>query len=110
MSGRRDDPANGRNPSLPASRPRDRDGGEAVSALGQSVAGRLFTAGLELHFALRLIGEGPAAQRCAAALDEVDRAITQVRHLALAAQEHAVDGHQLPIGTAFRPATRGGYG
>lgn len=42
------------------------------------------SAGLNLHFAQMLLGDGPAAKRCTKAIDELDRAITQVRFLVLA--------------------------
>lgn len=110
MSGRWDDPVDGRGPPAPASRSPEWTGGEDVAALGQTVAGRLFTAGLDLHFALMLIGEGPAAQRCARALDELDNAIRQVRQLALAAQERSGDGHSPASGVPSRAARRGEHG
>lgn len=99
MSGRRDHPAAGRGPSVAAGRSSGRAAGgdgaaRDVTVLGESVADHLFTAALELHFALMLLGDGPAARRCAMALDELDRAIRQVRQLALSAHEQPGDGRR----------------
>jgi hypothetical protein len=97
MSAGRDDPATGRTPPATAVQSHDLAGIQDIAALGQTVAGRLLRAGLDLHVALKLIGDGPAAQRCASALDELDHAIRQVRKLVLAAHERSGDG-QLPAG------------
>lgn len=97
MSRKRDDPDAGRGPPSPASRAGDWPARQDVAAVGQTVARRLFTAGLDLHLALMLLGDGPAAQRCSKALDEMDHAIRQVRYLVLAAQEQRGDG-RLPAG------------
>lgn len=94
MSSRRDHPAAGRWPSAATGQSSGRAADGDIAALGESVADRLFTAGLELHFALMLLGDGPAARRCAMALDELDRAIKQVRQLALSAHEQPGDGQR----------------
>lgn len=52
-------------------------------ALGQLIAARLFSAGLDLHSALTLIADGPAADRLYHAVDELDGAIRDLRHLVL---------------------------
>ena len=110
MSGRLDDPVAGRGPPAPEGRSSGWTGGEDVAALGQTVAGRLLAAGLNLHFALMLMGEGPAAQRCTRALDELDHAIWQVRQLVLAAQERSGDGHPPAGGAPFRAVRRDEHG
>lgn len=108
VSGRWDDPAVGRGPPAPAGRSPGRAGSQDVAALGQTVAARLFTAGLDLHFALMLIGEGPAARRCTRAIDELDSAIRQVRRLVLAVQEQSRGGRSPASGVPFRAS--GGTG
>lgn len=105
MSGTRPDPAVALR--APGARPTGWDDDD-VTALGQTVAGRLFTAGLDLHFALMLIGDGPAAQRCNRAVDEIDQAIRQVRHLVLAVHERDGDGHG-PVGDIHTPYPGDGW-
>ncbi len=58
----------------------DRD----VGALGQAIITRLFSAGLDLHSALGLAGDGRVTQRLWDAVDELDEAIIDLRHLMLA--------------------------
>jgi hypothetical protein len=53
--------------------------------LGQVIAARLFSAGLDLHSALTLIADGPVADRLFHAVDELDGAIRDLRHLVLVA-------------------------
>jgi len=52
--------------------------------LGQVIAARLFSAGLDLHSALTLIADGPVSDRLYHAVDELDEAIRDLRHLVLA--------------------------
>lgn len=79
--------------------------------MAQSVATRLFATGLDLHFALMLIGEGPGAHRCTMALEELDGAIKQVRRLALAVEDRSPDGLQGRAGgPPFRTAWRDRHG
>ena len=100
MSGRRDEPAVGGGPSAAAGRKYDWTVGGNVGALAQSVTARLFAASLDLNLALTSLGDGPAAERCATALDELDGAIKQVRQVALAAQERPGDGQRRRAGAS----------
>jgi hypothetical protein len=50
---------------------------------GEAIAGRLFCAGLDLHFALMVTGDSPAASRLHRAITELDQAILEVRHMIL---------------------------
>jgi hypothetical protein len=108
MSRRPEDPAPGRGPPVPQAG--DWPVNQDIASLGQTVAGRLFTAGLDLHFALMLLDDGPAAQRCAKALDELDHAIRQVRYLVLAAQELSSDGRSTAGSQQPRALKRGERG
>ena len=67
-------------------RGRDRDVGD----LGQSIATRLFSAGLDLNSVLMLTGDGPARQRLRQVVEELDEAIKELRHLMLAVAGPAV--------------------
>jgi hypothetical protein len=98
-------PTQSADPSAPAGPSDDaRDGsrGTDAGALGQAIAARLFSAGLDLHFALMLSGDGPAAQRLRHAVGELDDAIRDLRSLLL-----ALPG---PAAGAFRTASSPGPG
>lgn len=58
--------------------------GPRPSALGQALANHLFAAGLDLQFALMVVGDGAAAPRLRHAVDEIDQAIKDLRILMLA--------------------------
>jgi hypothetical protein len=58
------------------------DGGGA-DVLGQEISHRLFSAGLDLDFALSLDGNGPATDRLRHAVAELDEAIKDLRRLML---------------------------
>lgn len=83
-----DAPAVGRAARLSISHSPGREGSEEVTGLGHEVAARFLSASLEVQSALSLLDEGPAADRCARALGELDQAIRRVRHLTLAAQKN----------------------
>jgi hypothetical protein len=78
--------------------------------MGQTVASRLTAAALDLHAAVTMIGDGPAAQRCASALDQLDHAIRQVRQWVLAVQQRSGDGQSPAGGASSRAPGRGGHG
>jgi GAF domain len=63
----------------PAPGPASLDG--AMSAFAEDVVHRLFSTGLSLDSASSIAGEGAARDRIAAAADEVDRAIRDIRAL-----------------------------
>jgi hypothetical protein len=50
-----------------------------ADALGQAIVTRLFSAGLRLHSALALTGDGPVAQRLSADVADIDEAIIDLR-------------------------------
>jgi hypothetical protein len=81
MSSRRDAPVVDRQAAALAGYPPGGEDGDDVIALRQRVAARLLAAGLDVHYALAMIDEGPAADRCASALNELRQAIRQVRRL-----------------------------
>lgn len=56
---------------------------EATVALGQAIAGRLFSVGLDLHFALGLTTHPAARARLEGTIHELDDVIKDVRRLAL---------------------------
>lgn len=61
---------------------------DAVGELGQAIVGRLFHAGLDMNYTLMLVGEGsPAADRISRAIDAVDLAIVDLRHLMVALED-----------------------
>ncbi len=58
------------------------DPGDRVGLLGQEIAQRLFSAGLDLNYLLMLFGEDcRGADRARHAIAEIDRAIITLRHL-----------------------------
>lgn len=57
----------------------DGDAGE----LGQAIASRLFSAGMDLHFALMLTGDGVVAPKLLHAIGEIDEALKGLRRLML---------------------------
>lgn len=65
---------------------RDSDPGHGYDAgtLGQAISDRLFSAGLDLHSALNLAGDGPVADGLRQAVAELDEALIYLRHLMLA--------------------------
>jgi hypothetical protein len=68
----------------PAAEPTQAPGhGGDARVLGQEISHRLFSAGLDLDFALSLDGDGPAADRLRHAVAELDEAIKDLRHLML---------------------------
>jgi Acetamidase/Formamidase family len=79
------------------------EGSEDVTCLCQQVTARFLAAGLDLHSALSILGEGPAAERCARALGELDDAIGEVRRLVLAAHKCAAGGRSLDDRTRWGP-------
>ena len=61
---------------------------DAVGELGQAIVDRLFHAGLDMNYTLMLVGEGsPAADRISQAIDAVDLAIVDLRHLMVALED-----------------------
>ena len=68
------------------------EGSEDVARLGQMISVHLFAAGLNLQSTLALIGESPAADRCAQALTELDDMLRKVRHAVLGARNLHGDG------------------
>jgi hypothetical protein len=56
-------------------------------AVGQEISSRLFSAGCDLHFAMMTVREGPGRQRLEHAVQEIDEAIRELRHLMLAIME-----------------------
>lgn len=59
-------------------------GRDDAAALGQAISHHLFSAGLDLDFALSLDGNGPAGGRLRHAVAELDQAVKDLRHLMLA--------------------------
>jgi len=58
--------------------------GPDAGALGQAIANLLFSAGMDLQFALMVVGDGPSAPRLRHAVGELDEAIKDLRFLMLA--------------------------
>ncbi len=87
---------------MPDEDARDREPGGEVDALGQEIVGRLFRAGLDLHFALTLTADGRSANRLQHAVAELDRAIHDLRHLMLAVPGSAA-GAAPDTGHPIRP-------
>lgn len=110
MSGRGDDSVTDRGPPAQVGRSLEPARSEEVAALGHTVTSRLAAAALDLHAALTMIGDGPAAQRCASALDQLDYAIRQVRQLVLAMQQRSGDGQSPAGGASSRAPGHGGHG
>lgn len=65
--------------------------GPDPGALGQAIADRLFSAGMDLQFALMVAGDGPAASHLRHAVDQLDEAVKDLRHLVLAVQGHTAE-------------------
>lgn len=59
----------------------DPRGDVGVQELGQAMVYRLFSAGLDVHFALMQTGDGPVTDRLHHAVAELDGAIDSLRHL-----------------------------
>jgi hypothetical protein len=57
---------------------------------GQRIANCLFSAGLDVHFALMVAGDGPAASQLRHAVDQIDDAIRELRFMMLAIPEQGV--------------------
>ena len=58
---------------------------DTTGDLGQAIVGSLFQAGLDMNYVLMTLGEdGPTSARLARAVDAVDQAIVNLRHLILA--------------------------
>lgn len=55
--------------------------GADPGAFGQAISNHLFSAGLDLHFALATLNDGPGRDRLAHAITEIDDAIRDLRHL-----------------------------
>jgi hypothetical protein len=51
---------------------------------GEAISNRLFSAGLDLHFVLMMVHDGPGRRRLEHAVAELDDAIKDLRHLMLA--------------------------
>jgi hypothetical protein len=67
---------------------------DTADELGQAISRGLFRAGLDMNYALMVVGDGsPAAARLSKAIDAVDRAIVDLRHLMLALQDTPGDAH-----------------
>jgi hypothetical protein len=62
----------------------DLGSGGDVGALGEAISRRLFSAGLDLDFALSLDGNGPVAGRLRHAVAELDQAVKDLRSLMFA--------------------------
>ncbi len=73
-------------PCTPDQQTRHPDSYDA-GALGQAISNRLFSAGLDLDFALTLTGNGPARMRLEHAVTQLDEAIKELRHLVIAVIE-----------------------
>ncbi len=71
------------------------DNGDA-GARGQRIANCLFSAGMDVQFALMVAGDGPAGSQLRHAVGELDDAIRELRFLMLAIPEQgaspSVDG------------------
>ncbi len=67
--------------------PEDTAPEDTTSELVDCIVNRLFTVGLSLESARRIVGNGPAGERIAAATDEVDRLICDIRTAALGPAE-----------------------
>jgi len=93
------DPAPARTPPQPGSSeyPQDPGYGSDVGSLGQAIVHRLFSAGLDLSFAVMVTADGPVADRLQHAIAELDQAIAEVRHLMFALSRSA-DGPRLDGG------------
>lgn len=63
--------------------------GSDAGALGEAIANRLFSAALDLHFALMVAGEGVVAPRLRHAIEQLDEAVKDLRHLMLAIPQQA---------------------
>lgn len=75
-------------------------GSEDIDGLGQMVAARLLAAGLGVHSAGVLAGQGPVGDRCTRALDELDDAMRQLGRLMDAVGEYG--GRSSAAGAAPR--------
>ena len=75
-------------PRVPEEQFRHPDSHDA-GVLGQAISNRLFSAGLDLDFALTLTGNGPARMRMEHAVTQLDEAIKELRHLMIAVIEQA---------------------
>jgi hypothetical protein len=75
----------GRRQRRPAPRPASPD--ETMTQFAEAVVHRLFAIGLRLDSASSIAGKGPAGDRIAAAADEVDRTIRDIRALVFSRAE-----------------------
>ena len=69
---------------------------ETMSRFAGDIVNRLFSAGLSLQSARSIVGEGPAGERVAAAADELDRTIRDIRTMVFSLDAHA---ERLPAGS-----------
>jgi uncharacterized protein YgfB (UPF0149 family) len=74
-----------------------------AGALGQAIASRLFSAGMDLHFALMLAGDGVAAPKLRHAIGELDEALKGLRHLMLAITSTEYEMAKVPVPRTSRP-------
>jgi hypothetical protein len=58
-----------------------------AESLGQVLSSRLFTAGLDLQYVRATVNHGPGERHLEHAIDEIDEAIRDLRHLMLAVIE-----------------------
>ncbi len=103
--------ADGRNLPGPLEPPASQD---AMSEFAHHIVNRLFSIGLSLDSAHSIVGNGPAGDRVAAATDQVDRLIREVRDHVFAergqrtqadlARESRLDGQERSAPTADRVA------
>jgi hypothetical protein len=80
----------GRHPApAPGQGPGQHGHGPDVSTLGEAIANHLFSAALDLHFALMVAGEGVVTPRLRHAVGQLDEAVKDLRHLMLAIPRQA---------------------
>jgi hypothetical protein len=76
--------------------PRSPGDGHDADERGQRIANCLFSAGMDVQFALMVAGDGPAGPQLRHAVDQLDDAIRELRFLMLAIPEQgaspSVDG------------------
>lgn len=89
-------PAVGRDERAPGGHPQPGEFSSDVGRLAQKASAHLLAAGLELHSAMPLIGEGKTVGQCAGALGDIDDALKLIRQLVVAADRCPGDGRWPP--------------
>ena len=74
-----------------------------AGVLAETIVSRLFSAGMDLHFALMVTGDGVVAPKLRHAIGELDEALKSLRHLMLAITSTENEMAKVPDPRTSRP-------